>query len=397
MTEPTMDAPETQAPGAASPAGAAAQRRSGLVDILLVLGRWKRFILLNVIIVTGLAAAASFMLPRVYKSTATVMPPKNTSPLSLFGLSSSSLARQFNPLSALSGGLSPNLYTFVAVLKSQSMLLRMVREFDLQREYDAETPEDAASTLKGLMDYMVNEEGTITLEVYDRDPQRVYRMMTFLTRVVDSLNRDLSVREAANNRAFLEQRVNRNLEDMAAAEEELKTFQEQHGVVALSSEAAASANAVAEVYAQKMLKELEVGYLERAMGADNPQLQASRMQLAELDKQTRGYPDMGLRYFRLYRTFTIQQKLYETLLPLYEQARIEEHRNTPTLLVLDAASVPKRPALPKKKLIVLVFFALSLIFSMSIALIIDGLRRRVAAQPARYRELAEAFRFRRRR
>ncbi len=44
-----------------------------------------------------------------------------------------------------------------------------------------------------------------------------------------------------------------------------------------------------------------------------------------------------IEYFRIYREVEIQSKIMEVTLPLFEQAKMEEHKSIPTILVIDEA------------------------------------------------------------
>jgi len=364
-------------------------------NIVQILARKRRFILVNVLVITLLAVIVSLLLPKFYRSSATILPPKNVNLFSAIGLSTSSLMRQFSPLRSLSGGLSPDLYSYVAILKSRTLLSRVVEEFDLKTRYRSELMMDAIEELRSNMDYAVNEEGTITIRVSDRDAKMAHHLTVFFIHVLDSLNRDLALKEASSNRRFIEARVNQNIAEMKQTEEALKAFQESSGFIAPTSEMSTSASSFSEIYVQKSLKELEVNYLRRVLGNENPQLEAAEMQLSELTKQLSSIPDLGIQFYRLYRDFTIQQKLFETLLPLLEQAKIEENKNTPTLLVLDTPTIAERPYAPKKKIIVLVAFLLSLFSTISIAVFTERLNRYLAAQPDTVAALRHLFSLRR--
>jgi len=364
-------------------------------NIVQILARKKRFILVNVLVITLLAVIVSLLLPKLYRSSATILPPKNVNLFSAIGLSTSSLMRQFSPLRSLSGGLSPDLYSYVAILKSRALLSRVVEEFDLKTRYRSELMMDAIEELRSNMDYAVNEEGTITVRVSDHDAKMAHHLTVFFIHVLDSLNRDLALKEASSNRRFIEARVNQNIAEMKQTEEALKAFQESSGFIAPTPEMSTSASSFSEIYVQKSLKELEVNYLRRVLGNENPQLEAAEIQLSELTKQLSSIPDLGIQFYRLYRDFTIQQKLFETLLPLLEQAKIEENKNTPTLLVLDTPTIAERPYAPQKKIIVLVAFLFSLFSTISIAVFTERLNRYLAQQPETGAALRHLFSLRR--
>lgn len=375
--------------------------RSELTKILEILSHWRKFILTNVVMITLLAAAVSFLLPRWYQSSVSVLPPKNTGLSGLGGLiggmggSTASLARQLGSLRALgSAPGTPDLYSYIAILKSRTLLERVVKEFDLITIYDVSdhSMEKAVEELGTNVDFKVNEEGTLVIEVQDKDPQRAARMADFFAKTLDELNRELNVREARSHRAFIEQRIDRNLADLKSAEEHLKKFQQKNGMLAVSEQAQGSISAVAELYVTREKKALEVGMLEQIVAPDNPVLLVTKLELKGLDAKLKGMPDQGITYLRLYREFVIQQRLYETLLPLLEQAKIEEIRNTPTLVVLDDAVVPEKASKPKKRIIVAVFFLLSLMVSVGLAWWMDNLEQMKASNAGEYELLRRGWR-----
>lgn len=68
----------------------------------------------------------------------------------------------------------------------------------------------------------------------------------------------------------------------------------------------------------------------------------------------KGKPEIVLNYLRLKRNVEIQNKILTTLIPLLEQARIEEKRETPSVLVLDPPAVPDKKVKPKRAITVLI-------------------------------------------
>jgi uncharacterized protein involved in exopolysaccharide biosynthesis len=59
----------------------------------------------------------------------------------------------------------------------------------------------------------------------------------------------------------------------------------------------------------------------------------------------------------------VQSKLLEILIPQYEQARMEENKNIPTLQVIDEPKVPLNKTKPKRIFIVLGAVFMAAIFS----------------------------------
>lgn len=61
-------------------------------------------------------------------------------------------------------------------------------------------------------------------------------------------------------------------------------------------------------------------------------------------------PDLGVEYVRRFRDVEIQYKILQFITPLYEQAKVEERRQTPSVIVLDKAYPAERKAKPKASL-----------------------------------------------
>jgi capsule polysaccharide export protein KpsE/RkpR len=69
-------------------------------------------------------------------------------------------------------------------------------------------------------------------------------------------------------------------------------------------------------------------------------------------------PDVAISYYRAFREVEIQTKIMEFVLPMYEQALVEEQKSVPNLLVVDKAVPPQLKDSPKKAFIILAAFFL---------------------------------------
>ena len=153
----------------------------------------------------------------------------------------------------------------------------------------------------------------------------------------------------------------------------------------------ATISAAAELKAQVISKEIEVNVLQNYVGTSHSEFQRAVNELRELEKKyedmvskrgtdsseedaagrTQGLflrleevPEIGVGYARLYREVVLQEKIMEFLLPLYEQAKIQEAKDTPTVQVLDEAVIPIKKHRPKRAIMVVFFGMLSVIFSV---------------------------------
>jgi uncharacterized protein involved in exopolysaccharide biosynthesis len=245
--------------------------------------------------------------------------------------------------------------------------------------------EKAVKKLRENAEFDYETEGNIAIKVYDKDPQRAAAMANYFVELLNELSVELGTQEARNNREFVERRYLKNLQDLKNSEDSLRVFQQKYGIYALPEQTASAIKAATELKSEAMAREVELGIAQRSLGAENPKTKALQLQLAELNKKLlemkfgtadwhkdqslalfvpfKDVPALGTEYIRLFREFQIQSKLMEFLLPLYEQAKIDEQKDTPVVLVLDRAVPPERKARPRRSLIVLIFTALAAMLS----------------------------------
>lgn len=369
-------------------------RYVNVLDYLVVIARYKKLIVRFVGASVLLAVVLLYLiLPRWYKSTAVVMPPKQKN---LTGLMSG-LTRASTQLRSfgLFGG-SDDLQQFQTILKSRRAMLALIDRFDLKRVYDIENLDDAIKALEENIELKLGKEDvSLEVSVFDTDPQRAADMANFLVQTLNTIYAELSTTEARGNREFLERRYQQNLSDLTKAENNFKAFQEKYGAFAVPEQVKAAVETAAKLQAEIALKEIEVGLLERTTSTDNPLYKNAVMELQELKKQfekmssgkgldieeakvfppLQKAPEIGIQYLRYFREVELQGKILELILPLYEQARIEEQRDTPNVMVLDTAVPAPRPSKPRRLLITGIVGVGSFLLSVLFAFIADAFRR----------------------
>jgi uncharacterized protein involved in exopolysaccharide biosynthesis len=74
-------------------------------------------------------------------------------------------------------------------------------------------------------------------------------------------------------------------------------------------------------------------------------------------------PQILMSFLRYQREVEIQSKIVSFLLPVYEQAKIEEKRETPTIMVLDKPYIAEKKTKPKRLTMVIVFTFLGFVVS----------------------------------
>jgi tyrosine-protein kinase Etk/Wzc len=387
---------------------------STLLDFLSVLTKYRKFVAPFILGTTLIVGVVALVVPKWYKSTASVFPAEKAD---LFGALEgvSSLMKSFSPgraLGALTGSSETDRY--LVILKSERVLSAVIQKFDLVHVYDI-TKYPIEKTTKELLDnteFIVEPEGNLTITVYDKDPQRAADMANYFVELLNEVNTELQVKNARGNKSFIEARYQKNMADLAAAEDSLKLFQQRRGVIAMPQQTEASIKAAAEMSAQLALKEVQAGVLRRTLAPDHPSVIAMQVEteelrhkLAQMDKgglSSAGsmqvfvpfskVPDWGMEYLRRYREVEIQYKILQFIVPMYEQAKVEERRETPSVIVLDHGYPAERKSKPKVWLYTLLAFVASTFVAFVVVFVLELVTRLRREAPDRYETLVSTLR-----
>lgn len=321
--------------------------RVDLASYLLVLVKYRKFIILNFVAISVVVAGISLLFPNWYTAKTTILPPEKQG-LSL-GLSSSLLSG----LSSLAGGMSlPLMATpsdvYASVAKSRTVAEEVIQAEELAKYYELNTIQKTVKEVWSHLAVSVGDEGIVTIAYEDKNPRKAASVANTFALKLDQVNQKTFTSRAKNSRIFVEQRLAETKEDLAGAEESLKRFQQKKGAIAIDEQTKAAIGAAADLQAQLVLVELELNVLSKNV-EDTPelrQLQLKRQEiLRQLSKLEKGegkgeqsgilsvpfskVPDLSLEYARLYRELRIQESVFELLTAEYEKAKIEESKDTP--------------------------------------------------------------------
>jgi uncharacterized protein involved in exopolysaccharide biosynthesis len=383
---------------------------STFIEFLTITIKYRWFLFLLVFIITASATAYAVFSPKWYKATASVFPAEKTDLLStISGISS--LAKGFSAskgLAALAGNNSES-DKYIAILKSASMTSEIIKKYDLRKEYDMENTyyENVEKEWEANSSIEIQDEGNLDITIYDKNPQKAADIANYMVQRLNEVNTTLGVQNAKANREFVEKRYFQNINDITTLEAGMKSFQEKYGVIAVPQQLEATVKSMSLIYADLYKKEVEYNVLKQTLGIDNPMSLNTKIEMDELQKKInllnsgkdpsqkdvkllipfKEAPALGNEYLKIYRNLEIQYKILEFIQPLYEQAKIEEVRNTPSVLVLDKAMPADHKAKPKIILYFLLSFVIALSLAFIIILIIEGIRRLKKADNGRLDEL----------
>ena len=276
--------------------------------------------------------------------------------------------------SALLGTSSSSSDLWAEMLACQTVQDNIIRRFDLMKLYDDEFIEDARKDLTKNVTITSSKQGVVYITVEDKDPKKSADMANAFMEELDRINKRVNAGSGSQTRVFLGKRLDETKVKLAQAEEAVKAFQESNGAVQLDSQAKAIIDAVGSVKGALMAKEVELNTLLTYATPNNPQASALKSEIGGLKDQLRklgvkggkttgksaedlfiptsNIPGLAERYARLLREDKIQETLYGMLVSQYEQARLQEANDRPTIALLDEAVVPTKKAKPKRVIIV---------------------------------------------
>ena len=347
-------------------------------DLLIVLVKYRRTIFINVLIITIASVIISLLIPNKYTATSSFISPKKKGGVfgDIAGFSST-IKDLSKTLGGRLGTVTDEAYNYLVILQSRTASEQVIKKFNLREVYeiDKDKPyEDVIKELESNVDFNIEDEGNIVISVTDEVPKRAAEMANYYVQIVNEMSVELGVTESRNNREFIEKRFFQAQRDIATIEDSLQSFSKKYNVLALEEQMKAAIEVAAKVKAELEIAKLEQTILLKNYGSDNPVVQESELKVIELNKQLANLkfgedknlksslnlfvpfekvPETGVMYVRLMRDYEIQNKLLEFIYPIYEQARIEEQKDMPVVLVVDTAIPPQKKSSPKRVLLVI--------------------------------------------
>jgi tyrosine-protein kinase Etk/Wzc len=141
------------------------------------------------------------------------------------------------------------------------------------------------------------------------------------------------------------------------------------------------ASAGAEAFAQRIALQVKLETLLRTESESSEDVGRTRAQLEALGGELSRLPEAGTEMARLLREVKIQDQVYILLTAQDEEAKVREHKDTPTVQILDRAETPERKSRPRRSLIVVTAVILGLGESCLWALYLDRGRARMRPAP----------------
>jgi len=372
------------------------EEERNLFDYAVVLVKWRRMIAISVLVVSLGAVVIALTLPKKWQASTSLLPPEEE--LDQFGLSmlvSSAVPANLGGL--MGGGTSgERLATLVG---SRKVLGTIVDRFGLVERFEVPHRDLAIEMLDESVERELGRDGAFTIAVEIDDPGLAADIANDLAAELDGVNREFKNHQAGMLRAFLEERMEVVRGEIEGSARELQRFQERHGLVDLEAQTSASVEVIRHIIQELTLLEVELGVSRRQLREDHELRQLKKMEVEELRRQLqlltgelaekseaqaaatfrslgpplKELPELGMEYTRLSMEMQIKEQIITFLGAKLEEAKYKEALDTPTLMVLDMATPPAFRSAPRRTLIVLIAGCTSLVLSVVLAFVLEGL------------------------
>jgi uncharacterized protein involved in exopolysaccharide biosynthesis len=346
-------------------------------DILALLLRHWRRILVCALLGAGVAIAYALLAPEWYSATLTVVPSQRSQESAAMTIAAK-LPVGFD-------AVATDVQRIQAVLNSTSVADDVIDTFKLDARYGTSHREQ---TRRALWEHCVTsvdrKSGVVSLTCEDKDPKLAKEMATHFGDVGNRVFGRVSASSAREERRFLETQVTKAQKDVDDASRKLREFQEQHKLIDLPEQSKAVISAMATIQGDILSKQLELSYLTSFSARTEASVMQLQQQLAimeqklhqlETDPTTTAagsaagsgagsanqdfFPGAmmvpALRYEleQLIRQQKIAETVYFMLMQRYEGAKVDEARDTSTFQILDYPTLPTYRSRPQRGKIVI--------------------------------------------
>ncbi len=360
-------------------------KKISVIDLLVILLERKRLFIGSMALISVISVVVALLLPVYYTASASLLPSMN-SPIhnSLSTLMGDIPINSMMKSLDLFGGGSDNDQV-LAILGSRRISEKVIERFNLVKRYRFDRNkryfiEDVIRRFNKNFEVIESDLENIVISFTDTSAEFSAEVVNFIIEELDTINSEISRNSARNTRIFFENRLAIVKEEMDTAHQRFAAFQEKYNYLDLEQQVSSSVDALSKIEAQILSNDINIDLMKSRYGTEsnevnelvkNRRLLKRRMAhyldsgSGELIIPLKDTPKLGIEYSYLLRDVKVQEMLHAFLLQNYEQAKLTEANNTPTINVLEYARIPQKKARPKRAVLCLLSF-----FSGSIAMMV---------------------------
>jgi tyrosine-protein kinase Etk/Wzc len=343
-----------------------------VLDLLTLLARKRRFILLATVGTAIATAIVTLLLPFRYTAGSSILPPQQAA-------GSGALLSQLTGnggLAALAGaglGVKNPIDMYVAMLRSRTVEDAMIKRFNLITVYQTKKLSEARDIFEKRSTAVAGmKDGVIRITVDGSSPEEAATMTNAYVEEFQKLASTIAVTEAAQRRLFFDRQLEEAKNNLSNAEQNLKRSQMTSGMVQPDSQSRAMIESAATIQGQIAAKEVQLQGMSSFATENNPQIVIVKRELDELRAQLARFtgsassgsdlfvpkgkvPEAVLDYVRNLREVKYRETIFEALATQYQLAKLDEAKQGAVFQVIDVAVPPDRRSFPHRTILVIVF------------------------------------------
>jgi len=381
-------------------------RGLSLLDLMLVLARRKSMIIKITMLFAVGSIIASLLMTKLYVGSARILNPvEKSSTMSLLEQQTGSVAGLF-----FAGSEKGNVY--VSMLKSRNVRDRVLDRFAPKNWREITGPgrairmSDFVEEYIGELSISPERDNTILISVEYTDQGKVADIANAYVDEMEKLANEFAMTEATKRLNYFEGELANARMSLTRTEQLFREYQEKTGVYMGEAQLTANIQNRINMRAQVAAKEIQLRSLLAYATRQNPEVVKLEKEISGLKEEIKrleddpgtgdplnplgGMPAARFEYLEKYRDWKFQEVLYNTLLRLYETARLDQSYSPVVIQVLDRAETPENRSKPKRKMIVVLATFLGFFLAVFLAFVAEAWKR--AAEDPEQAEKVEEFR-----
>lgn len=330
----------------------------------------------------------TFIMPHVYSSKATIMPPERKEGS---GGIASLLSSSSSPLSmGLSATENKSALVFAEILKSRSLMKEIIDTLKLMQHplFEGMTEQELRTGLSKLITIDTKKAGMITVEVdvatgwfpfggkTDLAAHAAADIAMAACGALDHINLEKALDHARKTKAYIERVIDLNRREMDTLQQRLETFQNKNKVIALDAQVEAIVQNAVAVGTELAKAEVELTLAQQELHASSPEVQMLKRKVTSLQEQYQrvqkggimnadGFsipldqmPELTREYTNIIRDLKIKEQVNVYLQTQRMEQLLNEARDLPTVVPLDFAEVPEKRTSPARVLMLVITWIL---------------------------------------
>lgn len=364
--------------------------------IELIYDNFRKLLIINLSIILATLIYLLFFTTPIYRSSATVVVQNDNQP----GSALLSTVSDMLPIGLGIGG-GTDIDKYIAFGNSRRIKDAIIDEFNLMEKWEIEFRDDAYRRLSNDLNVFNNDDGTFSISmVYSEEPRMASEIANFAYKELYNLAVEVAQNQAKEYREYTENNYHYWELKLEKDENALKSYQDSTNILELEEQTKIALNSIAELESQRLSAQIELDLIKGSLAPDHPDIDVKKRFITVLAEKidtlntTNKYgnlpvsdiPESALGFLRKLRDVKVGQKINEFLAMQLEQAKLDEHKNSANLYLLDEARPADRKFKPNRLSFLIVITFLGFIGSILFFKLKDWYKNNIDLIPIKNRK-----------